>query len=70
MRKLEDECVGCKDLGLPCFGDSCPNRNVTRFYCDRCGEEDTLYHYDEYTELCQDCLLKEFSIVEGSELYY
>jgi hypothetical protein len=55
MRKLEDECVGCKDLGLPCFGDSCPNRNVTRFYCDRCNFEEQLYYFDGQ-ELCLDCI--------------
>lgn len=63
MKKTENECVDC---GLPCLGNSCPYRNVTRFYCDRCGEEDKLYCYD-HEELCADCLLKEFEIVEGSD---
>lgn len=67
MKKVENECVGCKDLGLYCIGNSCPNNNVTRFYCDRCGEERKLYHYDEYTELCGDCLLEEFEVVDGSD---
>ena len=62
MIKIEDECVCC---GLPCLGSSCPNRNVKRYYCDECGEEvDTLYRYDDGTELCEDCLLKEFETVE------
>ena len=65
MKKIENECVGCKDCGLPCLGNSCPYRNVTRFYCDRCGNEDELYHYDQ-EELCIDCLLENFEIVEGS----
>lgn len=63
MKKKENECVSC---GLPCLGNSCPNRNVIRFYCDRCGEEEILYHYDG-EELCQHCLLEEFEVVEGSE---
>ena len=66
MKKITNECVGCKSMGLYCLGNTCPNRNVVRFYCDRCGEETTLYDYDG-EELCQDCLLKEFKVVEGSE---
>ena len=63
MKRIENECVGCE---LPCMGNSCPNRNVVRFYCDRCKDETTLYNYDN-EELCVNCLLKEFDIVEGSE---
>ena len=65
MKKKENECVSC---GLPCLGNSCPNRNVVRFYCDRCGEEGKLYHYGS-EELCGECLLEEFDVVEGSEWY-
>ena len=56
MIKYENECVGCPpELG--CLGESCPNRNVKRLYCDDCKEEvETLYVYDGQ-ELCQDCLL-------------
>lgn len=68
MKRVENECVGCKDLGLYCLGYSCPNRNVVRFYCDRCGEETKLYHYDS-EEICEECLLKEFDVVYGSEWY-
>ena len=67
MKKIENECVEC---GLPCLGDSCPYKEVIRFYCDRCEEEETLYHYGN-EELCKECLLEElleeFEIVEGSE---
>lgn len=67
MRKVEDECVGCPpEIG--CLGSSCPNRNVVRFYCDECKDEDTLYHYDG-EELCRECLLKKFEIVDGSDCY-
>jgi len=66
MRKIENECVGCKDVGLHCLGFGCPHRNVTHFYCDRCGEEATLYNYYG-EEICDECLLKEFDVVEGSE---
>ena len=64
MKKIESDCVGC---GLPCLGKSCPYREVTHYYCDKCGEEETLYYYDG-AELCIECLLNEFEIVEGSEL--
>ena len=67
MQRIEDECTGCKDVGLYCMGSSCPNRNVVRYYCDDCGCEDTLYYYDD-RELCEECLLKRFEVVEGSDL--
>lgn len=63
MIKYENECVSC---GFPCLGDICPNRNVARYYCDRCGNEEKLYHYDN-KELCEECLLKNFEVVEGSD---
>lgn len=62
MRIIGNECVDC---GLPCF-ISCPYLNVTRYYCDECGDETTLYE-TEYGELCEICLLKKFPKVEGSE---
>lgn len=69
MKKVEDECVGCTDLGLHCLGNRCPNKNVVRFYCDRCGNEGKLRHYNG-EELCEECLLNEFDVVEGSEVYW
>lgn len=67
MKRIENECVGCPpEMG--CLNFSCPNKNVMRFYCDRCKEETTLYHYYG-EEICKDCLLKEFNIVKGSEGY-
>ena len=56
MVKYENECVGCPpEMG--CLGESCPNRNVKRLYCDNCKDEfEELYEYDGQ-ELCQDCLL-------------
>lgn len=66
MKKKTNECVGCKDIGLPCLGSSCPHRNVTRYYCDKCREEAVLYEYDG-EELCKYCLLGKFDIVEGSD---
>lgn len=66
MKKIEDECVGCDSMGLNCLGNACRYKNVVRFYCDRCGEETKLYYYDD-KELCAECLLKEFEVVEGSD---
>lgn len=65
MKKIEDECVGCP-TELGCIGSACPYKNVVRFYCDRCGEETKLYHYDG-EQLCVECLLKEFEVVDGSD---
>lgn len=64
MVKYENDCVGCKDIGLPCFGDSCSNRNVKHLYCDKCGSEsDRLYVFDN-SQICTDCLLESFPAVE------
>lgn len=61
-----NECVSCN---LPCLFEACPYYRVMHFRCDFCKEEDIkLYHYDGY-EICQDCLLKEFKVVEGSDEY-
>ncbi len=57
MIKYENECVGCPpEMG--CLGDGCPNRNVPRYYCDRCGDEfypEELFLYDGEM-WCKDCL--------------
>lgn len=63
MIRYENECVSC---GLPCLGASCPYREVVRYYCDHCGSEEKLYRYDN-KELCEECLLKNFEVIEGSE---
>lgn len=65
--KIENECVDCpKEIG--CIGDLCPYKNVTRYYCDNCGNEDILYRFDN-KELCLECvkeiLDKEYLIKES-----
>lgn len=66
MRTIENECVGCPpEIG--CIGISCSYNNVVHYYCDCCGEETKLYHYNGY-EICESCLIKQFDIVEGSDL--
>lgn len=65
MIKEFNECVGCPpELG--CIGDSCPHRRVTRYFCDKCGEEETLYYVDG-DELCAECVLDGLDVVEGSD---
>ena len=65
MITIENECVGCpKELG--CLGSSCPNREVTRHYCDECGEETKLYEF-EGKELCIDCIEKYLIVVDGTD---
>lgn len=64
MKTINDECVGCPpEIG--CFGNSCPYKNVTRYYCDDCQNENELYHF-EGDELCAECVLKRLDKVEGS----
>ena len=60
MKKVTNECVQC---GLPCLGSTCPNRHVVRYYCDKCGSEETLYHYDG-EELCLDCIIESLDLEE------
>lgn len=57
----------CCDCGLPCIRESCQYYKVKHFKCDECGEEDVkLYKYDGM-ELCKECLLDEFEVVEDSD---
>ena len=63
MKKIENECVGCTEIGLPCLGIACPKRNVPHWYCDECGEEEELYHYDG-RELCIECIKNLLEKVE------
>lgn len=57
----------CCDCGLPCTYEACRYYRVKRFKCDECGEEDIkLYHYNG-GEICVDCLIKEFDVVDGSD---
>ena len=58
MVRFENECGGCTSVGLPCLGSSCRNLNVPRFYCDKCGWEETLYDWNGQ-ELCVDCIEAE-----------
>lgn len=65
MTRLENDCCECATPGYPCKGDSCPNRNVPHYYCDKCKDEytaDTLYIYDG-EELCKECLLGKFETI-------
>lgn len=50
MKRIENHCVGCTDLGLHCLGSGCSNRNVVVYVCDRCGAE-----LDDDEELCERC---------------
>lgn len=65
MREEVNECVGCPP-GVPCMGDSCPYLHVTRWYCDECEAEETLYYMDGQ-ELCAECVLEKLDVVEGSD---
>ena len=55
MVETRDECVHC---GMPSLGKSCPNRSVTHYICDECGDEVDELYIDEGDELCKDCLIE------------
>ena len=64
MILYENQCCDCATPAYPCRGESCPNRNVKVYVCDICGQEtNTFYDYDG-EQLCCDCLLEQFSIIE------
>ena len=65
-RKIENEGVSC---GLPCMGSACPNRNVHRYYCDRCGQEfeSTELYVVDGEDVCSDCILNEYQTVAQEE---
>ena len=52
----------CCDCDLPCIQEGCRFYKVARFYCDDCGEEDTLYYFDD-KQLCSYCVLKQLEEV-------
>jgi hypothetical protein len=60
MKRIENDCVGCD------YCVNCGRKEVEHFYCDKCGDEGSLYEYDG-DELCESCLLKAVPKVEGSE---
>lgn len=62
MKVARCECVSC---GLPCIGSDCPDYEVVRYECDRCGEQHTLYEFDG-AQLCIDCIIDTLEVVEGS----
>ena len=62
MVRYENECCGCATPAYPCLGSSCPNMNVPHFYCDECGEESDLYHFED-EELCINCIEKRLEPV-------
>lgn len=66
MVKIENDCCGCATDSYPCLGNSCPLRNVKHYYCDKCGSEETLYHFGD-SQLCADCVLEQLDVVKGSE---
>lgn len=61
MIRYESSCVNC---GFPCRYEACQNYRVRILECDRCHDElDKLYDfYGE--EICEECLLKEFEVIE------
>lgn len=67
MKYYSNDCVDC---GLPCRGSACRYYRVQHFKCDYCKEEDIkLYNYND-DEICEECLIKQFEVVEGSDVWW
>jgi hypothetical protein len=70
MVRVENDCVGCPQGCI-----NCGRKYVEHFYCDKCGEEDTLYESYNGEQLCKECLIDvilssgDYPIVEGSDCY-
>lgn len=60
MIRYENDCVDC---GFSCKFNRCPYYSVPHYYCDRCGDEDELYEYED-EQLCENCLLHTVPKVE------
>lgn len=63
MVRYENDCVDCPQGCI-----DCGRKRTPHYYCDnpKCGDEATLYEY-ESEQLCADCLLSKFKVVEGSD---
>ena len=74
MRSMENNCMGCTGMGLPCMGSACRNsRPALVIKCDVCGEEcDRVWDIDGI-DICEDCIKegqkKEFLEFLGDEWY-
>ena len=66
MITYENQCAGCD---IPCIGAACSYRNVPCFYCDECGYEATLYHFDG-EQLCLDCIKDRLDKVTENDANY
>lgn len=64
MVREKNNCCGCATPTYPCLGDSCPLRHTKALICDECKSEvNRLYEY-EGRQLCEECLLKQFTTIE------
>lgn len=59
---------GCVDCDLPCIYQTCPYYEITRYLCDECKEEDTLYSFDGQ-ELCSECILKRLPKINERDIW-
>lgn len=55
MTKIESDCCDCEQQFRSC--GSCSRRNAKHYYCDDCGDETDIYHFDG-EELCIKCIQK------------
>lgn len=57
MKKIINKCCNCHIPAYKCLGENCPLKVSERYYCDTCGNEEKLYHFDGQ-ELCINCIEK------------
>ena len=61
--RYENQCVGCRSMGMSCHAPQCSNYNVPIWYCDDCGDECVDLYEVDGKELCDYCALKRLPIV-------
>lgn len=63
-RLVENRCVGCTSIGLPCIGGDCPNQRVEILVCDICDEDCVILYEYEGVEYCEGCLVEHLKTEE------
>lgn len=67
MIRYVNGCAECTRIVIgDCRNSPCDYREKPIYICDKCGSEDSELYYDENgDQLCADCILRKYELVEG-----